>query len=102
MYRSIMLSIMIMLCACTYVPAVMAEDEVIEKESVASPLVKTWNNDALPFLKGLYNSFKVDVIEKTSVWIEKTKAVKKDDSSFYDILHKLFSGDKNNETDKAE
>ncbi len=54
-------------------------------------------NNSKSFFQTIIDSFKSDVIDKTSIWFEKTKAVKDSDLTFYELLHKAFTGKDNNE-----
>jgi hypothetical protein len=50
------------------------------------------NRDKFPFLRGIADSFKTDVLDKTSAWFEKAKAPKSENTSFYSVLHKFLTG----------
>ncbi|MDD4409451.1 MAG: hypothetical protein PHW52_02235 [Candidatus Pacebacteria bacterium] len=98
MYKNIIFAVAFCMCLCSSVSA--EEIDLSETEKPVDPLVSSWKNDALPFFKGIADSFKVDVLDKTSAWFEKTKSSKETNQSFYNMIHKLFIGKDNNNDNK--
>ncbi|MFA6252461.1 MAG: hypothetical protein WCX74_03605 [Candidatus Paceibacterota bacterium] len=91
-------------------PVVAAQEENNQdkqKETFHQKIINLWNNDAAPFLNGVVCSFKTDVWEKTTNWLEKnsnknqnttqqdqnTGNKEKDKKcTFFDAIHQAFTG----------
>jgi len=85
------------------------------EESISQKIIKLWNRDAAPFLQGFACSFKSDVWDKTTNWLERNSTQKtntvgsqepnnsnansteeKDKKcTFFDTIHKVFTGKDN-------
>jgi hypothetical protein len=91
MYKKIVFLVVAIIISFT-MPVFAEDSNQTDVQDVTAPIVQAWNNDALPFLKSIAISFKTDVLNKTSDWFEKTKAIKENDKSFYDVWHKFFTG----------
>lgn len=91
MYKKILFSLAIVI-VLSFSFVVLAKENNQADEGQQEGIINTINNEAGPVFQSIANSFRVDVWDKTAVWIEKTKSVKDNNSTFFDVIHKFFTG----------
>ncbi|MFA5080686.1 MAG: hypothetical protein WC472_03655 [Candidatus Paceibacterota bacterium] len=101
--KLLLVLIIIVFSSVNFVYAI--EENTQSNQTINSKIISIWKNDAEPFLKGIICSFKTDVWDKASNWLEKNKFKKidttkteevkvedKKNCTFFDTLHKAITG----------
>jgi peptidoglycan hydrolase CwlO-like protein len=91
MHKKILLSLIIGV-ALVFSCSVLAEENNQPENNQSDEIIETINNEAGPIFQNIVNSFKNDVWDKTAIWLEKTKSIKEENSSFFSVIHKFFTG----------